>query len=48
LERAQAVVILSDKLASDPQADTQTILQAMVVKNYLKANKTQKETTVLM
>lgn len=43
-------MILSDKhgRCCDEQVDTQTILQAMVVKNYLKANQTQKETTVLM
>jgi len=41
-------VILSNKHGCDDQADTQTILQAMVVKNYLKANQTKKETKVLM
>jgi len=36
VEKAKAVVILSDKLSLDAnQADTHTILQAMVIKNYL-------------
>ena len=39
LEKAKTVVILSDKLTYDAQKiDTHTILQAMVIKNYLKVN----------
>lgn len=41
VEKARTVVILSDKLARQDASkiDTHTILQAMVIKNYLKANK---------
>ena len=40
IEKAKAVIILSDKLSYDAQKeDTHTILQAMVIKNYLNSNK---------
>ena len=36
IDNAKAVFILSDKLSNDSSsADTQTILQAMVIKNFL-------------
>ena len=51
IEKARTVVILSDKLTHDASSiDTHTILQAMVIKNYLKANKKSKshETSICM
>ncbi len=36
VEKAEAVIILSDKFSFDADLeDTQTILQAMIIKNYL-------------
>lgn len=52
IEKAKTVVILSDKLADDAnQSDTHTILQAMVIRNYLselRKTKGKLDTTICM
>lgn len=48
IEKAEAVIILSDKLSFDPgQQDNYTILQAMFLKKYLNKNQKEENNTMV-